>query len=167
MTTPLPWFIAGPLIGFIVPLLLLLREKQFGISSSYRYLWGIVAPKMSYFNYYKDTDKWQLQFAIGLVLAGLLTRDLQHWWAPLIDPEQSGANVQLLQVSVYSWSHAWIFLAGGFLVGFGARYANGCTAGHAIMGVAQFSGSSLVATSAFFLGGWLVSNYVVPLLFSL
>lgn len=164
-TTPLPWFIAGPLIGFIVPLLLVLREKQFGVSSTYRYIGGVVFPKIPYFNYYKDADKWQLQFAIGLVLAGLLVRDIQQWWKPWLDVAQSEVAVEQLRVSVYGWSNGWVFLLGGFLVGFGSRYANGCTAGHCIMGVSQFALSSVLATAAFFSGGLFVSHFVVPLLF--
>ena len=162
MTTPLPWFIAGPLIGFIVPLLLLLREKQFGISSTYRYIGGVVLPKVPYFSYYKDVDKWQLQFAIGLIISGLLVRDIQHWWDPLIDLHASEVQVEALRNSVYSASNAWIFLTGGILVGFGSRYANGCTAGHCIMGVSQGAKSSLLATASFFTGGLLVSHFVVP-----
>ncbi|MFN5147621.1 MAG: YeeE/YedE family protein, partial [Flavobacteriia bacterium] len=68
MSQPLPWFIAGPLIGLIVPALLILREKQFGISSSYRFLGAVILPKLNYFSYNKDQDRWQFQFAIGLIL---------------------------------------------------------------------------------------------------
>ena len=68
---PLAWYIAGPLIGLIVPLLLLLKEKQFGISSTYRFLISSFTKKIGYFNYNREQDAWQVYFAIGLVLTGL------------------------------------------------------------------------------------------------
>jgi hypothetical protein len=70
MNAPLPWFIAGPLIGLLVPALLILREKQFGVSSSYRFIGGVLLPKIPYFSYHKDGDRWQIQFALGLILSG-------------------------------------------------------------------------------------------------
>ena len=57
MEEVLPWYIAGPLIGLIVPLLLLLREKQFGISSSYRFIGSKIFKKIDYFNYKSGADK--------------------------------------------------------------------------------------------------------------
>ncbi|MDZ7852586.1 MAG: YeeE/YedE thiosulfate transporter family protein [Halomonas sp.] len=60
-----------------------------------------------------------------------------------------------------------MLLGGGFLVGFGTRYGNGCTSGHAIMGLSLLSFGSLVATVSFFLGGLLVSNLVLPALMTL
>ena len=55
-----------------------------------------------------------------------------------------------------------LLLVGGFLVGFGTRYADGCTSGHAIMGLSLLNLGSLVATVGFFAGGLLVSHAVLP-----
>ena len=68
---PLAWYIAGPLIGLIVPLLLILKEKQFGISSSYRFLISGLTKKPGYFNYNREHDAWQFYFVIGLILTGV------------------------------------------------------------------------------------------------
>src|SRR3989442_9684551 len=43
-THPLPWYVAGPLIGLVVPSLLLLGNKPFGVSSNFRHLCAALAP---------------------------------------------------------------------------------------------------------------------------
>ena len=53
---------------------------------------------------------------------------------------------------------------GGFLVGFGARYAGGCTSGHAISGLANLQLPSLLAVAGFFAGGLLATWLILPLL---
>lgn len=162
MEAPLAWYIAGPLIGLIVPLLLLIREKQFGISSSYRYIWALMTPKISYFNYKRGQDQWQIHFALGLILSGLL--DTQFLELAITETEY---DYQKIAHSVYELDKAWIYLVGGIFVGFGARYANGCTAGHCIMGVSQFAKSSILATIAFFAGGSIATHVINPLIFKL
>jgi hypothetical protein len=72
MNEPLPWYVAGPLLGLMVPLLLILKEKQFGISSSYQYLLSLLSTRISYFNYDRRQDQWQVFFAIGLILSGFV-----------------------------------------------------------------------------------------------
>jgi len=164
MSQPLPWFIAGPLIGLIVPALLILREKQFGISSSYRFLGGVILPKLNYFSYNKDQDRWQFQFAIGLILSGFAATQLFDVTDEVnkILPE---FDYQETAKTIYSSKNILQFFLGGILVGFGSRYANGCTAGHCIMGVSQFAWSSILATVAFFIGGLLGSHIINPLIF--
>lgn len=163
MNSPLPWFIAGPLIGLIVPALLILREKQFGISSSYRFLGGTIFPKLNYFNYSKDIDRWQIQFAIGLVVSGLVAKkfiDLLYTTS-----DSGNSDYEKIAMTIYDVKNGFQFLIGGILVGFGSRYANGCTAGHCIMGVSQFAYSSILATCAFFIGGLIGSHFIIPLIF--
>ncbi len=158
---PLAWYIAGPLIGLIVPLLLVLREKQFGTSSSYRYLLSFIIKKPSYFDYDNKGDAWQFQFAIGLIIVGAyyaLTNDASYFYNEELN--------KLFPVDFYNIGNWPIFLIGGFLVGFGARYSNGCTAGHCIMGMSQFSLTSFIATIGFFIGGLIVAYFVNPYVFS-
>jgi uncharacterized membrane protein YedE/YeeE len=158
--TPLPWYIAGPLIGLVVPLLLILREKQFGISSSYRYLWSVVTKKPAYFNYANRADGWQVQFGLGLICIGFyyyFTQDANY----LLNDELANRYA----VDFYQLKNWAVFLTGGLLVGFGARYANGCTAGHCIMGMSQLSPASLVATLGFFVGGLVVAYFVNPFIY--
>ncbi len=163
MNTPLAWYFAGPLIGLMVPILLILREKQLGISSSYRFVGATLLPKLKYFNYSKNQDRWQIHFALGLVLSGFAAFQLFGAFdevviQPILDYEKAA-------VTIYDVKNGLQFFLGGILVGFGARYANGCTAGHCIMGVSQFATSSIIATISFFVGGLIGSLFINPILF--
>ena len=163
MNNVLPWYIGGPLIGLIVPLLLLFRDKQFGITSSYRYIGSKNFKKLDYFNYNSEVDKWQFQFAFGLILAGIFSI-----YSGLFQTEtyvSQSADYSIIASTIYDSTNSLFFFIGGILVGFGARYANGCTAGHCIMGVSQFSISSIVATVCFFIGGLFASYILIPLVF--
>lgn len=156
----IPWYIAGPLIGLMVPALLIVREKQFGLSSSYRTLLSRIFKKIPYFNYDYRQDNFQIQLVIGIFLAGLMA----HFLLPQNSPE-TVSNYGKIATQIYSFDNGWFFLFSGILVGFGARYANGCTAGHCIMGMSQFSVASLVSTICFFIGGLISSHYLIPVFF--
>ena len=67
--------------------------------------------------------------------------------------------------ALLTWTGLLVIVGGGFLVGFGTRYADGCTSGHSIMGLANLERSSLIATVAFFAGGLAVTHVFYPLLF--
>ena len=56
-------------------------------------------------------------------------------------------------------------LVGGFLIGFGTRYAGGCTSGHSITGISNFNLPSLLATICFFAGGLAVTWGLGSLIF--
>lgn len=135
----------------MVPLLLVLREKQFGLSSSYRYVGSFILPKNSYFNYQREPDAWQVHFGLGIIGVSFLIFGLDLYEAPEITPS-----------SIYSLNNWEVFALGGLLVGFGARYAGGCTAGHCITGNSLFSIASLIATCMFFVGGLIISHFVIP-----
>ena len=143
-----PWYVAGPLIGLTVPLLLLLVGKPFGISSSFRHLGSLCSPRTDV-AYLKDNDwrgeSWNLLFATGILIGGFVAVRFL-----------STGPVSLLPEHYQSWTGALRLLVGGLLVGFGTRYADGCTSGHSIMGIANLNGPSLVATGCFFAGGLLV-----------
>lgn len=142
---PWPWYIAGPLIGLSIPALLLLANKTLGVSSSFRHICSIAAPN-SQLEYLRSNnwrkEIWSLVFVASLVVGGFLAT---HFL--------SAAPVQFLPSHYYSVGGALLLFVGGLLVGFGARYADGCTSGHAIMGIANLKWPSLVATIAFFVGG--------------
>ena len=163
MKEPLAWYIAGPLLGLMVPLLLILREKQFGISSSYRYLLSFIPNKIPYFNYERRADQWQFIFSFGLILSGFAAIQLFGISDALIELPRNKYAIQYAEL--FEMKNGLQFFFGGILVGFGARYANGCTAGHCIMGVSQFAVSSILATICFFIGGLIGSFFVVPHIF--
>jgi len=165
---PLAWYIAGPLIGLIVPLLLILKEKQFGISSSYRFFISGLTKKPGYFNYKREQDAWQFYFVIGLILTGVMYGvngyDLNALKTTVVGFGGGDVIHYVSTVGFYDLSNWAIFLFGGILIGFGSRYSNGCTAGHCIMGMSQFSKTSLIATIGFFIGGLITTYFIIPFL---
>jgi uncharacterized membrane protein YedE/YeeE len=172
---PWPWWVGGPLIGLFVIALLLLERKQLGISSSYQFICAKVSPfKLDYFKSTKKSQ-WQFWFVTGMVLGGLLISLLleeAHVSVSTSTVETlNGIGVTDLEGYVPSQLYNTstgslvILLIGGLFIGFGARYANGCTAGHAIMGCAQLSVSSIIATVCFFIGGIIATYLIIPNLF--
>lgn len=177
---PWPWYIAGPLIGLTVPALLLLGNKHFGISANLRHACATCFPgKIPFFQYNWRKELWNLFFVIGIFFGGMLAASL------LADPEPVTVAPGLVRelshygitdfsnmvpVQLYSW-HSLLSLkgllmlvGGGFLVGFGSRYAGGCTSGHAIMGISTLQWPSLVATLCFMAGGFIMANLILPLI---
>ena len=163
LSQPWPWYVAGPLIGLMVPLLLLLTGKAFGISSSLRHVCAATLPgKASYFQYdWVRRGLWNLVFVVGVLIGGVIAGTLLHNPEPVAISEATrsalaGLGIQnfsgLLPADLFSWSSLTTLpglaaiVLGGFLVGFGARYAGGCTSGHAITGLATFQLPSLMQT---------------------
>jgi uncharacterized membrane protein YedE/YeeE len=58
-----------------------------------------------------------------------------------------------------------ILLIGGLLIGFGSRYAGGCTSGHAISGLSNLQWPSLIAVIGFFTGGLIMTHLLFPFIF--
>lgn len=139
-----PWYIAGPLIGLFVPLLLIVGNKIFGISSSFEHLCTIIFPKsrseLIGFDY--ENNKWKLFFVIGIGIGALIAVNFLSETEPVFLPEK--------YYSIFGMIHLFI---GGLLVGFGTRYADGCTSGHAITGLSLLNLGSLKSTISFFAGG--------------
>jgi uncharacterized membrane protein YedE/YeeE len=156
----LPWYIAGPLLGMVVPLLILLNDKSFGVSSSFRAVVSSIFPFGSYFNYDRKRDLWQIWLALGLIAAAFVAFQVLE-----LGNSYSSKEFVASTDFVYSLENGINMFFGAFLVGFGARYANGCTAGHCIMGNAQFSLGSFLATIGFFLGGLLTTHFILPLIY--
>jgi uncharacterized protein len=178
-----PWYVAGAVIGFTVPTLLLLGNKRLGISSTLRQICAACYPaKIPFFNYDWKKDSWNLFFAAGILLGGFLggyvfanpepvavtaeTKNLFLSWG-LNDVDG------LLPQELFNWENLatikgfLLMVVGGFLVGFGTRYAGGCTSGHGILGLSALQWPSLVATASFFIGGILVSHFVLPYILAL
>jgi uncharacterized membrane protein YedE/YeeE len=154
---PWPWWISGTLIGLTVPLLYLLAGKAFGISTSLQQVGAMCAPH-SRFEYLSKFDRqgnmWTLIFVVGIAIGGFIANRFL-----VAEP------VELLPASFASASGAFKLLIGGFLIGFGTRYAGGCTSGHSITGIANFNWPSLLATVCFFAGGLAVTWGLGNLLF--
>jgi len=181
---PMPWYIGGLLIGLMVPTLLLIGNKQLGISSSLRHTCAALLPsKAAHFNYdWKAVGSWNLLFAVGIVFGGVIASNLLTANEIISISEATKTDLRTLGITdfsgflpseIFSWQKLLtlpgmlLMVGGGFLVGFGARYANGCTSGHAIMGMSLLAPSSLIAVLGFFAGGLLVTHFALPFIFNL
>jgi uncharacterized membrane protein YedE/YeeE len=145
------WYVAGPLIGLFVPLLLLVGNKLFGISSSFEHVCDAVLPgsKKNVVNYDKAKNSWKFYFVIGIAIGGFVASYFL-----------SKEPVNFLPENYYSLPGLIQLFIGGILVGFGTRYANGCTSGHAITGFSLLNIGSIKSTIAFFAGG-LIFTYLI------
>ena len=180
---PWPWYIAGPLIGLTVPLLLLIGNKSFGISSSLRHICASCFPgNVKFFRYDWKKEAWNLVFVGGILLGGIVAaRLLGSNHAVKIDErlrlELAQHNLTdvsaLVPADIFNFENLFtlqgfvMMVIGGFLVGFGTRYAGGCTSGHAIMGLSNLQWPSLVATISFMVGGFIMANLFLPYILSL
>jgi uncharacterized membrane protein YedE/YeeE len=180
LSRPWPWYVSGPIIGLIVPLLLLVGNRQFGLSSNFRHICAAMAPRRAPWLQYdwKSSGLWNLAFLVGVMLGGYLGGRL--FAAPGVHlAEATRADLARLGVpdmaglypaSLFNWSsllsiRGVIFIVlGGFLVGFGASYAGGCTSGHGVMGLAALQKPSILAVIAFFIGGMTMTWLIYPLL---
>lgn len=148
----LEWYFAGPLLGIIVLGLLFTLNVQLGVSSSLELLGrGVLLKPISS----SKKGMGQLSFVLGLITASLLLDTLL------------GVSLNTVDSEIYSIRNAIPLSIGGILVGFGARLANGCTAGHCIMGVSLGAKSSIVATLGFFAGGLISVHVINQLIFEL
>lgn len=180
---PWPWYVAGPLIGLTVPILLVLGNRTFGISSSLRHVCAACVPaNISFFKYEWKKEAWNLLFVAGIIIGGLITAmflsdpDAVHV-NPKLAEELAGYGVNDYRAMVPSEVFNWpalltargfiLMVVGGFLVGFGTRYAGGCTSGHAIMGISSMQMPSVIATCCFMAGGFVMANLILPFIMKL
>ena len=180
---PWPWWVAGPLIGLVVPALLLMGNKTFGVSSSLRHVCAACFPsEIPFFTYQWKKEAWNLFFVAGILTGGFLAGNLLHNPQPVQMNPHLIASLQqrgvrdfsgLMPADVFSWRALLttrglvMTIFGGFLVGFGTRYAGGCTSGHAIMGLSNLQWPSLVATICFMVGGFVMANLILPFILTL
>jgi uncharacterized membrane protein YedE/YeeE len=144
--SPWPWYIAGPLIGLFVPVLLIVTNKMLGISSAFEHICMIVLPKdrNTIFKFNMQENGWKIYFSFGILLGGFIVSQFL-----------SSEPLQFLPEQYHTVKGYATLFFGGVLVGFGTRYANGCTSGHSIFGLSILQSSSLKATLSFFAGGLL------------
>ncbi|RFZ82677.1 YeeE/YedE family protein [Mucilaginibacter terrenus] len=178
---PWPWYVSGIAIAFIM-VLLLYYGKSFGFSSNLRTICTLAGAgkRNAFFDFDWKTQRWNLLFLLGSILGGFLASTILKSNAPL---KLSAATVHDLRslgvpfdggfnpLAIFNWHFAaslkglLILSGGGFLVGFGSRYAGGCTSGHAISGLSNLQLPSLWAVIGFFAGGLLMTHMILPLIF--
>ena len=180
LLNPWPWYFSGPMIAFVM-FLLLWTGKTFGMSSNLRTLCAVIGAgkKTAFFAFDWKAQRWNLIVAAGAVVGGFLAANyLSNSTAVNVststieqlkqlgigDAGSAYMPSALFDLSAFSNLKSILLLSlGGFFVGFGARYAGGCTSGHAISGLSNFQLPSLIAVIGFFAGGLLVNHFILPL----
>ena len=180
---PWPWYVAGPIVGLTVPVLLLLGNKSFGISSSLRHICAACVPaKIPFFTYDWKKEMWNFYFVTGVLFGGIIATVFLSNPNEMIIAESTRQDLaalglsfdgSLMPMEIFTWDSLFslkglfFFVIGGFLVGFGTRYAGGCTSGHAIMGLSNLQWPSLVATCCFMVGGFVMTWLIFPYIMSI
>ena len=179
---PIPWYIAGPLITLTMFMLLFIGKK-FGMSSNLRTLCAAFGADKTcdFFCFDWRNDRWNLVVILGAAIGGFLAVNFMSGdVAPLLNSEVvnelqdlgfKSAGISYLPTELYgndilsNPKSIVLLLIGGLLVGFGARYAGGCTSGHAISGLSNLQLPSLIAVVGFFIGGLIMIHLIFPILF--
>ncbi len=178
---PWPWPIAGILIGLTVPVLLLIGNKKFGVSSSLRHICAMCLPaNIPFFKYDWKKEVWNLFFVAGVLIGGYLATNYLSNPNTIVVAQSTKTTLsqygitdfsQLMPKQIFNVQNIltlkgfFFFVLGGLLVGFGTRYAGGCTSGHSIMGLSNLQMPSLIATCCFMVGGFFSANILLPLIF--
>lgn len=178
---PWPWWFSGLLISLVM-LFLLFFGKSFGVSSNLRTICSIAGAgkKVDFFRFDWKNQVWNLVFLTGAVIGGyiahhFLTIDSTVELSPKTVSElkelgfekpTSNQPSELFALEALFTAKGFAILAlGGLLVGFGTRYAGGCTSGHAISGLSNLQAPSLIAVIGFFIGGLLMTYILFPFIF--
>ncbi len=177
-----PWYVSGPLIALIMALLVFFG-KTFGMSSNLRTLCSIggAGKYADFFKFDWKAQRWNLTVVLGAIIGGFVATQWLSNGAPIaLNPDTiadlqtlgfKNAGATLLPDEIYSWNAILSFkgiailIIAGFLIGFGTRYAGGCTSGHAITGLSNLQLPSLIAVIGFFIGGLLMTHFIFPLIF--
>jgi uncharacterized protein len=183
ISQPWPWYVAGPIIAFTM-FGLLFSGKYLGVSSNLRTICSFLGAgkNCDFFDFNWKEQSWNLVFVVGLIGGGFiasqwLTTDVSLVLSPETQAELVAFGINttsgLAPSSIFSWESLGtvkgliMMIGGGFLVGFGTRYAGGCTSGHAISGLSNLQLPSLIAVIGFFIGGLLITYLVLPHLLAL
>jgi uncharacterized membrane protein YedE/YeeE len=179
ISQPWPWYVSGVCIAAIM-LLLLFFGKSFGFSSNLRTICAMAgAGKVdSFFRFDWKQQSWNLFFLVGAIIGGVIS----SLWLGSAEPVAlSAATVQdlselgiaqgpgmnpaeLFGSEALNAKGIFLLLAGGLCVGFGTRWAGGCTSGHAISGVSNLQVPSMIAVVGFFIGGLVMTHFLLPVL---
>jgi len=179
---PWAWYVAGPLIALVMYLMFYFGKK-FGISSNLETVCAIggAGKFVDFFKFDWRKNKWNLIFVVGLIVGGFIS---DQWLTPdqtiALNPQTvedlsemgfSNAGASYLPNEIYGVEAMLtvkgfiILLIAGIFVGFGSRYAGGCTSGHGIVGLSSLSKESFIAVGGFFIGGLIMTWLILPLIF--
>lgn len=183
ISQPWPWYISGLMIALVM-FLLLKAGGEFGVSSNLRSMCSIVGAKKfsDFFDFDWKSQKWNLMFVLGAIAGGFIASNFLSANQPIQLSESTLSALETYNInltnaivpvelfsfeSLFSLKGFIIMVIGGFLVGFGSRYAGGCTSGHAISGLSNMQWPSLVAVIGFFIGGLIMTWFILPYILKL
>ena len=176
------WWFSGTMIAAIM-FFLLYFGQAFGFSSNLRTICAAVGlgKKVKFFNFNWRSQTWNLVFLVGAILGGFVSKQflsgknevIKISEATIYNLNELGMAApssfqpdELFGLKAITSIEGFLVLAlGGLMVGFGARYAGGCTSGHAISGLSDLQGPSLIAVVGFFIGGLIMTFLILPLIF--
>jgi len=178
LSGPWPWYVSGPIIGSLVPAMLFIGSKSFGISQNLEHLCAITQPEkvnVEFFRYDWKNYRWSIVFVLGVAIGGYAAEFIFPAPGPVMLSSAALENLTrwglnqsegLYPPELYDLGlkNLVVLAIGGILVGFGTRYASGCTSGHAITGLATMQLKSLTATIGIFGGGLFTAHFVTPYL---
>jgi uncharacterized membrane protein YedE/YeeE len=176
-----PWWISGTLIAGIM-LFLIYFGQSFGFSSNLRTICSAAGcgKKVKFFDFNWKSQLWNIVFLIGAMMGGLIAHQFLSTDSPIVISENTIRDLESLGFAkptsvqpkeLFSLEAAFtlkgflLLAIGGLLVGFGSRYAGGCTSGHAISGLSNLQLPSLIAVIGFFIGGLIMTFLIFPLIF--
>lgn len=181
ISQPWPWYVSGIVIVFIM-VTMLFFGKSFGFSSNFRTICAACGAGnvSNFFDFDWKAQVWNLWFLVGSVIGGWLAANFLSSGAPVQIAESTiqdlaalglGAPTGIQPAEIFNFEFLFsvkgmiLLVGGGFLVGFGSRYAGGCTSGHAISGLSNLQLPSLIAVIGFFIGGLAMTHLIYPLIF--
>ena len=177
-----PWYISGFLIGMIM-LCLNYFGKVFGMSSNLRTLCTMAGADkyISFFKFDWKAQRWNLLVILGAMIGGFVAVHFMHDASNVMLNPDTVAQLTTMNIDAPNGKIApdalfgnqifespkmiFILVIGGVLIGFGSRYAGGCTSGHAISGLSNLQLPSLKAVIGFFVGGLIMAHFIMPLIF--
>ena len=184
ISKPWPWYVSGTLITLVMITMLILGKK-FGVSSNLRTMCSIAGAGefVEFFRFDWKKEIWNLVFILGALIGGLISREFLTLDTSVAISSQTVADLKAFGISnpgsdfvpteIFNWAALLtakgmiMIVVGGILVGFGTRYASGCTSGHAISGLSNLQLPSLIAAIGFFIGGLFVTFFILPYVLTL
>ena len=175
---PWSWYTSGAVIALVM-VLLLFFGKSFGFSSNLRIICSAcgAGKRVKFFDFDWRAQTWNLLFLVGAILGGVISTQFLSTGEPVRVSPATVADLQQLGISapkgiqpeelfsleaLLSGRGFFLLLVGGFMIGFGSRYAGGCTSGHAISGLSNLQLPSLIAVIGFFIGGLISTWLLLP-----
>ncbi|RMG76848.1 MAG: YeeE/YedE family protein [Bacteroidetes bacterium] len=184
ISQPWHWSVSGVMI-VVVMALLLWFGGEFGVSGNLRTMCSIIGggKHCDFFDFNWRDQVWNLVFVGGAVIGGFIASNYLASPEPVQISAQTAAYLETVGIhtpqtmeegagfvpdeifaleNAFSLKNLIILIVGGFLIGFGTRWAGGCTSGHAISGLSNLQLPSLIAVIGFFIGGLTMAWLILP-----